>query len=146
MIKQCIAILLIVTGLPGPVWLNDFAAAEEKAEQENKVILLYFSGSDWCGPCIQLKKEVFDSGEFNALAEDRLVLVRADFPRQKKNRLSAEQTAHNEALAERFNSAGKFPLVVLINPTGEVIHEWDGYVPGSKDKFMQKLSAEVYPQ
>jgi thioredoxin-related protein len=136
----------MITGLLDSNWLNDFAAAQEKAERENKVILLYFSGSDWCGPCIRLKKEVFDSGEFSALAENRLVLVRADFPRQKKNKLSPEQTTHNEALAERFNSAGKFPLVVLMNPHGEVIHEWDGYIPGAKDKFLKELAEEITPK
>ena len=80
---------------------------------------------------MKLKKEVLDSEEFLKFAEDKLVLVRADFPRNKKNRLSPEQTKQNEALAEKYNNEGKFPLTVLIDATGKVVKTWDGYSPSS---------------
>ena len=119
----CFASLLALA----PNWQLDFERAKTEASQTHKLILLNFSGSDWCGPCIKLKKDVFESAEFGTFAGDRLVLVRADFPRQSKNQLDARQTAHNEALAEQYNRQGKFPLTVLLTADGRVLKEWDGY-------------------
>ncbi len=120
-------------------WLTNMTTAKEVAAKENKHILLNFSGSDWCGPCIKMKKEVFESESFLNLAEKQLILVRADFPRSKKNKLSDEQTKHNEALAEKYNPSGKFPLTVLLDANGKVIKEWDGYAFSSQDKFIADL-------
>jgi thioredoxin-related protein len=108
-------------------WTTDFSKAITEASAKNKYILLNFSGSDWCGPCMKLKKEVLDSEEFLNFAETKLVLVRADFPRSKKNKLSPELTKHNENLAEKYNKEGKFPLTVLIDGEGNVVKSWDGY-------------------
>ena len=110
-------------------WTTDFTKAKTEASEKNKYILLNFSGSDWCGPCMKLKKEVLDSEQFLKFADDKLVLVRADFPRKKKNQLSPEQTKQNEALAAKYNNEGKFPLTVLVNADGKVIKSWDGYSP-----------------
>jgi thioredoxin-related protein len=108
-------------------WTTDFTKAQTEATEKGKYILLNFSGSDWCGPCMKLKKEVLDSEAFLKFAEDKLVLVRADFPRNKKNKLSPEQTKQNEALAEKYNREGKFPLTVLIDANGKVVKTWEGY-------------------
>lgn len=113
--------------LSAPVWQLNFDQAKAEARQNHKLILLNFSGSDWCGPCIRLKKEVFESSDFQQVAATTLVLVRADFPRLAKNQLDARQIAHNEALAETYNRQGKFPFTVLLDDTGRVIQEWDGY-------------------
>jgi thioredoxin-related protein len=113
--------------LGSSVWQTDFQKAQTEATAQKKYILLNFSGSDWCGPCIKLKKEILDSEEFLQYADEKLVLVRADFPRLKKNRLSPEQTKQNEALAEKYNSEGKFPLTVLIDANGKAIKSWEGY-------------------
>lgn len=110
-----------------PQWSGDFIKAKADASENHKYILLNFCGSDWCGPCIKLKKDIFESADFGQYATDHLVLVRADFPRQKKNQLSAQQTAHNEALAEKYNPQGKFPLTLLLSADGKVIKTWDGY-------------------
>ncbi|HOX82394.1 MAG TPA: thioredoxin family protein [Chryseolinea sp.] len=120
-------------------WLTNMTAAKEIAAKENKYILLNFSGSDWCAPCIKMKKEVFENESFLNLAEKQLILVRADFPRSKKNKLSDEQTKHNEALAEKYNPSGKFPLTILLDANGKVIKEWDGYAFSSQDKFIADL-------
>lgn len=72
-------------------WLGNFNEAQQQAKQTHKMILVNFSGSDWCGPCIRLRKEILETTEFDSYAQDHLVLVRADFPRQKKNQLSKEQ-------------------------------------------------------
>jgi thioredoxin-related protein len=124
-------------------WLTDFDAAKEKAARENKYLLLNFSGSDWCAPCIKMKAEVFESQPFLSLAEKQLVLVRADFPRSKKHQLSKDQIKHNEALAARYNPSGKFPLTLLLDAKGNIVKEWDGYVFGSQDKFMGDLTKVI---
>jgi len=119
-------------------WGSDLSVAQQAAKDQHKLILLNFSGSDWCGPCIKLKKDVFESTEFQSFAEANLVLVRADFPRLKKNQLAKDQQAKNDALAERYNSGGKFPLTVLLNEQGKVLKEWDGYQP-STTKMLSEI-------
>ncbi len=119
-------------------WGSDLSVAQQAAKDQHKLILLNFSGSDWCGPCIKLKKDVFESTEFQSFAEANLVLVRADFPRLKKNQLAKDQQAKNDALAERYNSDGKFPLTVLLNEQGKVLKEWDGYQP-STTKMLSEI-------
>jgi len=69
---------LWMTLVAGGSWLTDINQAKTTAQQEHKLILLNFSGSDWCAPCIKMKKEVFESAAFLAKADQRLVLLRAD--------------------------------------------------------------------
>jgi thioredoxin-related protein len=121
-------------------WIGDFSQAQKEAQANKKLILLNFSGSDWCGPCIKLKHDVFESEAFGQYAQDKLVLVRADFPRLKKNQLPADQQARNDQMAERYNPNGKFPLTVLINSQGKVLKEWEGYQP-SVQKFIAEVAA-----
>src|SRR5689334_24906708 len=102
-----------------PVWMTDMNQAQAKAKESHKLIVLNFSGSDWCIPCIRLHKEVFDSESFGKFAETSLVLVNADFPRLKKNQLSKVQTKQNEALADRYNPQGVFPLTLLLDEQGK---------------------------
>ena len=121
-------------------WTTDFAKAKTDANSQHKYILLNFSGSDWCGPCIKLKKEILDSPEFLKYSESKLVLVRADFPRNKKNRLSPELTKSNEALAEKYNNQGKFPYTVLINADGKIVKSWEGY---AANMTIENLKLEI---
>ena len=79
--------LLFSTG-----WETDFNKAKQSAQSEHKLILLNFSGSDWCGPCIRMHKEIFDNNSFTQYADEHLVLVNADFPRLKKTRASERST------------------------------------------------------
>lgn len=123
-------------------WGTNLENALSKAGTDNKLVVLYFSGSDWCAPCIQLKKDILDSETFMAYAENNLELVRADFPRLKKNQLSKEQLSYNESLAEKYNPKGKFPLTVLLSADGKVIHEWDGYPKGlSIEKVIESIKS-----
>ena len=119
-----------------PDWLTDFEKAKTEAKASHKLILVNFSGSDWCGPCIKLTKDVFDSETFKSYAEKNLVLVNADFPRQKKNKLSKELTKHNEALADQYNIAGTFPLTLLLDENGKVLKKWEGNPGISPDQFV----------
>jgi thioredoxin-related protein len=101
--------------------------AEQKAKTEHKMILLKFSGSDWCIPCIKLQKEVLNTQEFKSFADENLVLINADFPRLKKNKPTADVQQTNDELAEKFNKDGIFPRLFLINADGKVIEHWEGF-------------------
>lgn len=105
------------------------------------MILVNFSGSDWCGPCIRLKEEIFESTTFKDYAKDHLLLVRADFPRQKKNKLAAEQVKLNEALADQYNKEGKFPFTLLVDENGKVIKKWDGFPDETPAQFVAEIAA-----
>ena len=126
------------------IWLTDFEQAKKQAKEHNLLILLSFSGSDWCAPCIKMKKEVFDSTPFQDFASEKLVLVNADFPRHKKNQLDKEQKSLNEKLAEQYNAGGKFPLTILLDSNGKVIKEWDGYSNMTPDSFIQELQTAAH--
>jgi thioredoxin-related protein len=121
-------------------WSTNFDDALIKAKESHKQILINFSGSDWCGPCIRLRKEILETETFEKYATDHLILVRADFPRQKAHRLSAAQTKLNEALAERYNPDGKFPYTVLVDENGKVLRYWDGFPNESPEKFVGELN------
>jgi len=124
-------------------WSGDFSVAQKQAAQEHKLIMINFSGSDWCGPCIRLRTEILESAAFENYASDHLVLVRADFPRQKKDQLSKEQVKLNEALADKYNSDGKFPYTLLVDENGKVLKAWDGFPDETADQFVAQVSAVV---
>ncbi len=136
---KLLAILFFTTFLSSVTWLGDFSNATTEAEKDNKLIIVNFSGSDWCGPCIRLRKEILESATFEDYAKDHLVLVRADFPRQKKNQLDAAQVKRNEALADKYNPEGKFPFTLLIDKNGKVLKSWDGYPNEAPDKFVSEI-------
>jgi thioredoxin-related protein len=125
-------------------WLTDFDKAKATAQQNDKMLLLNFSGSDWCAPCIKMKKEVFEKEVFQDYAAQHLVLVRADFPRQKKNQLTADQKTHNEKLADQYNQSGAFPLTLLLDAHGKVIHTWNGFKDTSAEEFVKQLDAKIH--
>lgn len=102
-------------------WKINFDEAKQTATKENKNILLVFSGSDWCAPCIKLDNVVWKSEAFKLESEKIWVIYKADFPKKKANQLSAELTESNKRLAEKYNRSGSFPLVVLLDKTGKVI-------------------------
>jgi thioredoxin-related protein len=122
-------------------WQTDFETAKKLATENQKYILLNFSGSDWCGPCIRLKKEVFDNDAFEKLAEGSLVLLNADFPRSKKNQLSKETIQRNEALANQYNPLGKFPYTVLLTAEGKVIQSWEGFPQNNSQLFIDQIKS-----
>ncbi len=107
-------------------WLTELPAAQAKAAAENKAILVDFTGSDWCGWCIRLRKNVFDTPEFASYVQDKFVLLEIDLPRG--NKLTPEQKAVNEALAKRFKITG-FPTVLVLTPNAEVAGGFGGGQP-----------------
>ena len=120
-------------------WLHQYNAAMKQAKAEHKPVLMVFAGSDWCKPCILLNKEVWNTDAFARYAKDNLVLLELDFPRFKKNQLPAEQVKHNEQLAEKYNTEGMFPLVVLVDEDGKVISK-TGYKTGGPEAYVQHLN------
>ena len=134
--KTLIILLLSNFLFSGNDWTSNLDNAKAKAQTENKLILLNFSGSDWCGPCIKLKKEVFEAETFQKIALEKLVLVNADFPRLKKNQLEKTLVLNNESIAEKYNQEGKFPYTVLLNSKGEVIKSWEAT---NKITFLNEL-------
>ena len=120
-------------------WLTNLNQAKKIAVEKNELILLNFSGSDWCGPCMRMRKEIFESSEFKGFADDKLVLVNADFPRSKKNKLSKEQARENDSMAEQYNSNGKFPFTLLLTSEGKILKEWEGLPDAKPGKFVEEI-------
>lgn len=107
----------------GQEWQTDFEAAKALAAKEGKSIVLVFQGSDWCAPCIKLDKDIWSTEEFTTIAASEFVMLKADFPRRRKNALAKEQQAANNKLAETYNKKGFFPLVVVLDKEGNVLGE-----------------------
>ena len=124
-------------------WRLNIEEAKQAAADKGVPILMVFSGSDWCRPCIQMRQEVWNNAAFQNYAKESLVLLELDFPARKKNKLSPEQTAHNEALAEEYNPKGEFPTAVLIGPEGKEIAHF-GYNPDlSAQDYVDYLKSQV---
>ena len=121
-----------------PVWLTDLDAAKAKGVKENKPVLVDFTGSDWCPPCIQLHKVVFQSAEFAAVAS-KYVLVELDYPR--KTPQAPELKAKNAELSKKFGISG-FPTVLLIDAkSGEVFGKTVGFGGQTAKEYLDKLAS-----
>ena len=123
-------------------WETDFSLAQQKALGQNKPLLLVFSGSDWCAPCIKLDKNIWQSAVFNQFASEELVLYRADFPQKRKNRLSEQLAKSNQKLAEEYNPKGYFPHVVVLDETGKVLGAM-GYANISPEEYIEKIKGAL---
>ena len=122
-------------------WQYDFDKAKKTATAEDKPIIVVFSGSDWCAPCIKLDRNVWQSEAFKKEASN-WVLVKADFPRKKANQLSKEQTEHNRKLAEKYNLEGSFPLVVIMDNNGKVIAKM-GFKNVSPEEYIKMIYTQI---
>lgn len=129
--------------LSSATWETDFEKAKEEATDEHKHILLNFSGSDWCGPCIRMHKEIFESAPFTEYSSEHLVLLNADFPRLKKHSLSSDQQKKNDQLADTYNKEGKFPLTLLLTADGKILKTWDGLPAVSAAEFTGQVKATI---
>jgi thioredoxin-related protein len=116
-------------------WLTDVQAAQAKAKAEDKLVLLDFTGSDWCGWCKRLKKNVFDKPEFAEFARSKLVLVEVDFPHNKK--LPQEQQETNARLDKTYGIES-YPTIILLNADGKLVGR-TGFVFGGASAFISRL-------
>lgn len=138
-ISVVLAFLFFTNLTFGQTWLTDIKTAKATAKTEQKNILMVFAGSDWCRPCMQLKKQVLETTPFKEYAANNLVLVYLDFPARKKNRLSKAQTKHNEALAEKYNQSGAFPLVIMLDARGKTLGKTGYDKKSSPVEYVEKL-------
>jgi thioredoxin-related protein len=125
-------------------WQHNLSVAEEIAQREHKYILLNFSGSDWCGPCMRMHTEIFESDIFRQMADTELVLVNADFPRKKKNQLSEAQQKLNDEMADKYNAQGKFPYTLLLDAEGKEKHVWEGLPDESPEGFTKEVYRAIH--
>jgi len=130
-------ILLATTAFAGG-WGDNYKAALATAAKENKKVLLDFTGSDWCGWCIRLKKETFDQPSFKEYADKNLILVEVDFPQGKT--LAPEVKKQNDILQEQYQVQG-FPTLVLLSPEGKLLKQQSGYIPGGPKGFMDWVNS-----
>ena len=135
-----VSFLLISINVTSQNWLTNFDEAKKQASELNQNIILVFQGSDWCAPCIKLDKEVWSTSKFHELAKNHFVMLKADFPRKKANKLSEDLTTQNAKLADTYNNQGFFPLVVLLNSKGNVLGKM-GYKKSSPENYYKKLTA-----
>lgn len=138
---KLVALFITMFFAANVTWLGNFNDAQKEAIQEHKLILINFSGSDWCGPCIRLRKEILESDTFENYASQNLILVRADFPRQKKNQPGKEQIKLNDALADKYNPDGKFPYTLLVNESGKILKTWEGLPNETPQQFVAQISS-----
>jgi thioredoxin-related protein len=139
-----LALLAILPAAAAPTWLTDLDEAKKVAAKEKKDILVDFTGSDWCGWCIKLKKEVFDLPAFEA-ATKKFVLVELDFPNKKPQ--SDELKAKNRAAQQKYGITG-FPTILLMDAQGEV-YARTGYQAGGAEKYvahLQELTKQNTPE
>ena len=137
--KKVVALVLLLANIGFSQNSETFTKKLETAKTENKSVLLYFSGSDWCAPCVKFKKFIVNTPEFQTFATENLVIYNADFPRLSKNKLAKEVEKENETLADKYNSKGIFPLILLLDAEGNVIKKWEEYPKETVEEFIGKL-------
>lgn len=119
----------------GGRWMTDFEAAKQAAAEKKLPIVADFSGSDWCGWCIRLDKEVFSRKEFKDFAKDNAILFLADFPRKKQQNEKTKK--QNSDLAIKYKIRG-YPTVLLLDAEGKVLAQ-TGYQEGGAAAYVEHL-------
>ena len=117
-------------------WTTDLSAAKEKAKEDKKMVMMNFTGSDWCGWCKKLKADVFSKEDFGEYAAKNLVLVELDFPARIKQ--SDELKKANAALKKEYAVRG-YPTIVVLNSEGDEVWKQVGYLKGGPSAFIAKL-------
>ncbi len=139
-ISFVISFLLSSTAIFAQDWTTNFEEAKILASKKNQNIVLVFQGSDWCGPCIKLDREIWSTDIFKEFSKSHFVMLKADFPRKKANQLDSEQIQRNTLLAEKYNPSGYFPFVVVLNSDGKVLGE-TGYKKVTPTEYITQLKA-----
>ncbi len=117
-------------------WDDNYEKALAKAKAEKKMVLLDFTGSDWCGWCMKLDKEIFSKKQFKDYAKENLVLVEIDFPQSKRQAKKLKE--QNAKLQKEFGVSG-YPTVWVLSPEGEKLGRL-GYMEGGPEPFIAKLN------
>jgi len=139
--KRALIVVLSVVVMSFTGWQSNFDSARQIAKEKHKLIMLNFSGSDWCGPCIRMRNEIFNNEVFIKMADTSLVLVNADFPRNKKNQLGKDQQKQNEKLADKYDPGGKFPYTLLLDADGKIVKSWEGLPKANATEFTKEVKS-----
>ncbi len=132
--------LFSMSSVIGQNWIPNYDEAQQKSKVEQKNLLINFSGSDWCVPCIKMKKNIFSNADFVDFSNQNLVLYNADFPRSKKKQPTEKIVEINKQLAEKYNTKGSFPFTILLNSEGKILKSWEGYANASAQKFVSEIT------
>lgn len=138
MVTMMAMLACVSIGAAEAVWLHDFEAAKAQAKKEGKPIFINFTGSDWCGWCIKLEKEVFKKKEFHEYAKEHLVLMEVDFPNKKEQ--PEEVKKQNEKLDKEFKIEG-YPTLFLLDADGKKLTEDIGYREGGPEAYVAHLKS-----
>ncbi|GAA3508038.1 hypothetical protein GCM10022393_17880 [Aquimarina addita] len=130
---------IFYTSVHAQDWQYNFEDAIALAKEKNQNIVLLFTGSDWCPPCIKLEKRIFSDPEFKEFADQKFIWVKADFPKRSKNKLSEEQENRNMKLAERYNKKMVFPVLLVLNKQGTVLGA-TGYRKSTVEGYISMLT------
>jgi thiol:disulfide interchange protein len=123
---------------PKILWRMDLPGALSQARSDNKLVLLDFTGSDWCPWCIKFDHDILSTGQFASYANAKLVLVKLDFPRSTPQ--SDDLKRANAELKNRFQVDG-FPTYVLLNASGNELGRQVGYLEGGPNAFIAELES-----
>lgn len=134
--------ILSINSLQAQNWITDFTTAKEEAVKNNKPIILVFQGSDWCAPCIKLDREIWSTEVFKNYSKEHYIMLQADFPRKKKNKLSDKQTEANKQLAETYNKQGFFPFVVVLDYEGNILGQ-TSYKKTTPENYIKELNSFI---
>ena len=119
-------------------WNEDFAASCETAKKEGKLLLLAFSGSDWCGWCVKMEREIYSDRKFITEAKKKFVLVMIDSP-QNQDILSKLAKKQNPELVKKYGIRG-YPSTIIARPDGEEVKRFGGYQRGGIEAFLKALN------
>lgn len=122
------------------IWSTDYTASITQAAASKKPVLLEFTGSDWCPPCMKQNKDVFEQSAFQEFAKDKLVLVKLDFPRSKPQAPEIKQ--RNQKLAAQYEVQG-FPTVILLGADGKELAREVGYKGGGVPAFIEWVNSSL---
>ncbi|CAN5711114.1 thioredoxin family protein [soil metagenome] len=131
--------LAAISAFAAEGWPTNYAAAVKESKKTGKPILADFTGSDWCGWCMKLDKEVFSTSEFKAWAKKNVVLLSLDYPQQKK--LSAAEKKQNDMLQQKYQIRG-FPTILFLDHTGKMLGQY-GYDEGGPKAWTAKASKMI---
>jgi thioredoxin-related protein len=140
--KTLLFCLLCATAplIASDLWSTDYQASIAQAASAKKPILLEFTGSDWCPPCMKQNKDVFEQAAFEDYAKDKLVLVKLDFPRRKEQ--AQEIKERNQQLAAQYEVQG-FPTIILLSPDGKELAREVGYKGGGVPGFIDWVNTNL---
>lgn len=123
-------------------WVTDWDEAARESKRTGKPIMMNFTGSDWCGWCMKLKAEVFDTPEFKQWADKTVVLLELDFPKGKK--LPEELQEQNQRLQQKFQVSG-YPSIIWADHEGNQVGTRYGYGKGGPEAWIKAAESNMRP-